>query len=92
MDIDPIVLMAYISVSINVITMIAACIAYAIFHIRKRRRKKVGTAAPNPADGPVTPVFLRRYPMTGAIAEAAPSELMTTALAEPRSPALTQLQ
>ena len=92
MDIDPIVLMAYISVSINVITMIAACIAYAIFHIRKRRRKKNGSAALKPADGPVAPVFLRRYPMTSAIAAVPPAEPMTPGLAESAWPKPAGLQ
>ena len=51
MNIDPIVLLAYVSVSINVITMIAACIAYAIFHVRKHRRKKTGSAIPDQPAG-----------------------------------------
>ncbi|MEQ1805690.1 MAG: hypothetical protein ABL900_09960 [Burkholderiaceae bacterium] len=63
MDIDPIVLLAYISVSINIITMIAACIAYAIFHIRKRRRKRIVNTASSRPGAALTPIFLRRYPM-----------------------------
>ncbi len=77
MNIDPIVLLAYVSVAVNVITMIAACIAYAIFHVRKSRRKKTGSAVLDRPQGPVTPVFLRRYAMASALAvppavEAAP--------------------
>jgi hypothetical protein len=92
MDIDPIVLLAYVSVAINIITMIAAFIAYAIFHIRKRRRKNDVGAAPRRSDGPVTPVFLRRYPMAGAIAAAPPAERMAAALAETRSPPLAEFR
>lgn len=74
MDIDPIVLMAYVSVSINIITMIAACIAYAIFHIRKRRRKKPAGAAADRDPGPVTPVFVRRYSLADKITPAPHAE------------------
>jgi hypothetical protein len=81
MDIDPIVLLAYISVSINIITMIAACIAYAIFHVRKRRRKAAAGATPGPAGAAVTPIFLRRYAATGSMLVPPPAD--RTALARP---------
>jgi hypothetical protein len=86
MDIDPIVLLAYVSVSINIITMIAACIAYAIFHIRKRRRKSHGSTVTSLADGRVTPVFLRRY--TIASTQAPACEPMPPSLAEALGPRL----
>jgi uncharacterized SAM-binding protein YcdF (DUF218 family) len=93
MEIDPIVLMAYVSVSINIITMIAACIAYAVFHVRKRRRRKPGSAAPGASDAAVTPVFLRRYSLASAIAEEVPpAKPMPAALAETPVPKLAGIQ
>lgn len=86
MDIDPIVLLAYVSVSINVITMIAACVSYAIFHVRKHRRKRSGGAAPDPSGAPDKPIFLRRYPVASAFAAALPAEPMTVELAAPGAP------
>jgi len=92
MNIDPIVLLAYVSIALNIITMVAACIAYAIFHVRKRRRKRDVHAAPGRADGPAAPVFLRRHPMPGAKSPASSSEPMTTAPEETRSPALAEFR
>ena len=92
MDIDPIVLMAYVSVAINIITMMAACIAYAIFHIRKRRRNRHVSAATVRSDGPVTPVFLQRCLVSGAIAAAPPAEPMAAAMEETPSPMLAEVR
>ena len=92
MNIDPIVLLAYVSVSINVITMIAACIAYAIFHVRKHRRKKTGSAVLDRPAGPLAPVFLRPYSMASAFAVRPAEEAMTTAMTETHSPALAGVQ
>ncbi len=88
MDIDPIVLMAYVSVAINIITMLAACMAYAIFHIRKRRHNRQVSAAPGRSDGPLTPVFLQRCLVPGAIAAAPAAEPMLAAVRETSSPTL----
>ena len=88
MNIDPIVLLAYVSVSINVITMIAACIAYAIFHVRKHRRKKTGSAILDQPAGLLTPVFLRPYSMAGAFAARPADEAATTVMMETHTPAL----
>ena len=92
MNIDPIVLLAYVSVSINVITMIAACIAYAIFHVRKHRRKKTGSAIPDQPAGPLAPVFLRPYLMASAFAVHPAEEAATTVMTEAHSPALAGVQ
>lgn len=92
MNIDPIVLLAYVSVAINVITMIAACVAYAIFHVRKGRRKKTGSAVLERSAAPVTPVFLRPYSMAAAFAVPPAINAATTAMTEAHSPALAQLQ
>ena len=92
MNIDPIVLLAYVSVSINVITMIAACIAYAIFHVRRSRRKRTGSAATGRPEGPVTPVFLRPYSMAGAFAVPTAVQAATNVMTEADSPALAELQ
>jgi hypothetical protein len=75
MEIDPIVLMAYVSVSINIITMIAACTAYAMFHVRRRRRRRQPEPAARSAQGPVAPLFLRPCRTLEAVAapRAAPS-------------------
>ncbi len=86
MDIDPIVLLAYVSVSINIITMIAACIAYAIFHLRKRRRKRVVNIASSRPSAPVTPIFLRRYPMPATVASVPDGESVTIASPKTGSP------
>ncbi len=90
MDIDPIVLLAYISVSINIITMIAACIAYAIFHVRKRRRKKAGNSAADRRSAPSTPVLLRRYPLPPLVAAVSGAEQATVALPQTNSQTLAE--
>lgn len=64
MDLDPIVLLAYVSVAINVITMIAACAAYGMFHVRKRRRRREPQALHTPSGRPGTAVFLRPVPLS----------------------------
>lgn len=92
MAIDPIVLLAYVSVAINIITMLAACIAYAIFHVRKRRLGKRVGAAPSQSDAALTPLFLQRYPNVCAIAPAPPAEGTTAAFAQPRAPTLAELR
>jgi hypothetical protein len=63
MELDPIVLLAYVSVAVNILTLVAAAIAYAIFRIRRRRRAapaagSAGAALPAP---PFEPVFLKPY-------------------------------
>ncbi len=92
MEIDPIVLLAYVSVAINIITMLAACIAYAIFHVRKRRRGKGASAAPSRSDAALAPLFLQRYPMVGATAPAPPAEAMTAASEQTHSPAFAEVR
>jgi hypothetical protein len=66
MEIDPIVLLAYVSVAINIITMVAAAIAYAIFHVGKRRRQRVALPARKAPAEPFSPIFLRPYPLAAA--------------------------
>lgn len=92
MEIDPIVLLAYVSVAVNIITMLAACIAYAIFHVRKRRRGKRVSAAPSQSDAALKPLFLQRYAMVSAIATASPAEAMTATSEQSQSPALADLR
>jgi len=60
MELDPIVLFAYVSVAINIITIIAAAVAYAIFWIRKHRHRRPGGDGLN-VSGQFEPVFLRPY-------------------------------
>lgn len=60
MELDPIVLLAYVSVAVNILTVIVATVAYLIFRIRKRRRSQPM------ANGAIVseklePVFLRPY-------------------------------
>lgn len=92
MEIDPIVLLAYVSVALNIITMLAACMAYAIFHVRKRRRGRGVGAAPNQSESASTPLFLQRTPMAGAIPTAPPAEAMAAAAEQTRSAALAELR
>jgi hypothetical protein len=65
MDLDPIVLLAYMSVAINLLTLAAAVVAYSIFRARRERqrarRAKAGTAATAATPEPFVPVFLRPY-------------------------------
>lgn len=67
MELDPIVLLAYVSVAINIITIIAAVVAYVVFKIRKRNRRQAEGGDAPPA-GPVEPVFIRPYRPTMSIA------------------------
>lgn len=60
MELDPIVLLAYISVSINIITLIAAVAAYAIFRVRKRRRQVMPRDSQD-SSADFEPVFLKPY-------------------------------
>jgi hypothetical protein len=92
MDIDPIVLLAYVSVAINIITMLAACMAYAIFHVRKRRRGKRVGAAPSQPAAALAPLFLQRYPMVVATAPAPPSAAIPVASEQTPSAALAELR
>lgn len=63
MELDPIVLLAYVSVSLNILTLLAAVVVYAVFRTRKHRQRRQGggvtTAAP--PDTPLEPVFLRPH-------------------------------
>ncbi len=92
MDIDPIVLMAYVSVAINIITMIAACLAYAIFHVRKRRRRRGPSIAAGAAEGPVVPVFLQRCTVPTALAVDPVARPMPLALAQGSTPSLAEVR
>lgn len=60
MELDPIVLLAYISVSINIITLIAAVAAYAIFRVRKRRCQTIAHDSQD-SSADFEPVFLKSY-------------------------------
>ena len=93
MDIDPIVLMAYVSVAINIITMIAACLAYAIFHVRKRRRRGGTSIAAGTPEGPVEPVFLQRCSVPAALAaDPGARPLLPLALAQGSTPSLAEVR
>lgn len=63
MALDPIVLLAYVSVAINLITLLAAGITYTIFRARRARQHRGrpdGAVATDGADAePFEPVFLR---------------------------------
>lgn len=61
MELDPIVLLAYASVAINIITVIAAVVAYVIFKIRKQRRRKLLSDESSRHEQELAPVFLRPY-------------------------------
>lgn len=60
MELDPVVLLAYVSVAVNIITIIAAAVAYVIFWIRKHRNRKP-EGRDQSANGQFEPVFLRPY-------------------------------
>jgi len=63
MELDPIVLLAYMSVAINLLTLAAAVVAYSIFRARRERqraRRAQGAAAASTPE-PFVPVFLRPY-------------------------------
>lgn len=68
MELDPVVLLAYVSVAVNILTVVAATVAYLIFRIRRRRRKRPMTGdSATPAT--FEPVFLRLYqPAEGSVA------------------------
>lgn len=66
MELDPIVLLAYMSVAINLLTLAAAVVAYSIFRARRerqraRRAQGPATAATTATPEPFVPVFLRPY-------------------------------
>lgn len=63
MELDPIVLLAYVSVSLNILTLLAAVVVYAVFRTRKHRQRRTdgdARGAPSP-DAPIEPVFLRPH-------------------------------
>jgi hypothetical protein len=60
MDLDPIVLLAYMSVAINLITLMAAAVAYALFRVRRQRQRSRPKAEHRPA-ATFEPAFLRPY-------------------------------
>lgn len=64
MELDPIVLLAYMSVAINLLTLAAAVVAYSVFRARRERqraRRAQQVAATLAAPEPFAPVFLRPY-------------------------------
>lgn len=63
MELDPIVLLAYVSVAVNIITVVVAAVAYSVFHVRRRRRKRSppATAADTPQGDSFEPVFLKPW-------------------------------
>ncbi len=60
MELDPIVLLAYISVAVNVITIAAATVMYFVFWLR-RRRQKVRKNIKAPVIEHEEAVFLKLY-------------------------------
>lgn len=60
MDLDPIVLLAYISVAVNVITIAAATVMYFVFWLRRRRQRVRKNIKP-PAFEKREAVFLKPY-------------------------------
>jgi len=63
MELDPIVLLAYMSVAINLLTLAAAVVAYSIFRARRERQRarRAQGAATAATPEPFVPVFLRPY-------------------------------
>ena len=74
MELDPVVLLAYASVATNIITLIAAVVAYAVFRMRRRQRRTPGASD---AGSPVSfePVFLRPYRRMKMAAEQGASDV-----------------
>lgn len=71
MELDPVVLLAYASVATNIITLIAAVVAYAVFRMRRRRRR-TPEASEEGLSASFEPVFLRPYrPMKTAAGQGA---------------------
>jgi hypothetical protein len=63
MDLDPIVVLAYVGVALNALTLVAAAVVYAVFRIRRRRRaapqsRSVAGALPEMPD---EPIFVKPY-------------------------------
>lgn len=77
MELDPYVLLAYLSISINLITLVAAAAAYAAFRIRKRRGKAT-MVDDLPASGSFNPVFLKSYRPVASFGESATAEAEKT--------------
>jgi hypothetical protein len=74
MELDPIVLLAYVSVAVNIITITAAAVAYLVFSIRRRRRR-APRAGPAASLAAAEPVFLRPYrPRRDTVGAVAASE------------------
>ena len=48
MDLDPIVLLAYMSVAVNLLTLVAAVVAYTLFRVRRQRQRSRPKAASRP--------------------------------------------
>lgn len=61
MNLDPIVLLAYMSVAVNLLTLIAALVAYAMFRVRRQRQRSRARTAPRAAATAFEPAFLRPY-------------------------------
>jgi hypothetical protein len=85
MELDPIVLLAYMSVAVNLLTLMAATVAYAVFRARRARRQArsnppVANAAVARAAEPFVPAFLSPY-QPGA-GQAAATPFAAAALAE----------
>ncbi len=60
MDLDPIVLLAYMSVAVNLLTLVAAVVAYTLFRVRRQRQCSRPKAASRPVAA-FEPAFLRPY-------------------------------
>lgn len=85
MELDPIVLLAYMSVAVNLLTLMAATVAYAVFRARRARRQAranppVANAAVTRPPEPFVPAFLSPYQPGSGRAAAAP--FAAAALAE----------
>ncbi len=60
MELDPIVVLAYMSVAVNLLTLVAAVVAYTLFRLRRQRQRSRPQAAGRPVAA-FEPVFLRPY-------------------------------